>query len=382
MTDLGSAKKELTSRGLAMVDELSHLVGIESPSDDIAACAAACAAAAELGERLLGCAPETIEVEGHPHLRWRFGPDPAAGERRGVVLIGHLDTVWPRGTIDRWQFERDAAAGTATGPGCFDMKAGVVQMFHALSVSDDLDGVEIVLTTDEEVGSQTSRGLVEEAARRRTAALVLEPSAPGGVIKVGRKGTGMYTLVVEGRASHAGLEPEKGHNALIEASHLVLAVSTLGRPELGTTVTPTMSSAGTATNVVPAHATVEVDVRVAVPEEAGRVHADMLALATTVPGCRLEVRGGPNRPPMPTSSGPHLFDAARRIGADLGLGTLEGISVGGGSDGNFSAAVGCPTLDGLGAVGDGAHAEGEHIVLAALAERAALVTGLVDHIRG
>ena len=204
-----------------------------------------------------------------------------------------------------------------------------------------------------------------------------EPSAPGGVVKVGRKGTGMYTFVVTGRAAHAGLEPEKGANALIEASHLILALAPVARPALGTTVTPTVAAAGTATNVVPASARVEVDVRVAVPEEALRVDAEIRALATTVPGCVLEIRGGPNRPPLPETSSADLFATACTIGERLGFGVLRGVTVGGGSDGNFTAAVGCPTLDGLGAVGDGAHAEGEHVVLAAMPERAALLAELV-----
>jgi glutamate carboxypeptidase len=257
------------------------------------------------------------------------------------------------------------------------MKAGVVQALHALATLDDLDGIEVLLTTDEEVGSQTSRALVEEGARRARAALVCEPAADGGALKVGRKGTGMYTFVVTGRSAHAGLEPEKGANALVEAAHLVLAVGPLGRPEVGTTVTPTVAAAGTATNVVPAEARLEVDVRVAEPGEAERVDDALRALTATVPGCRLEVRGGPNRPPMPATSGAGLWGRARAIAAALGLPALTGVSVGGGSDGNFTAAAGCPTLDGLGPVGGGAHAASEHVVVAAMPQRAALLAELV-----
>jgi glutamate carboxypeptidase len=363
---------ELRGRLAVMVDDLATLVGVESFSEDLDACRAGVEATADLGNRLLGEAPEVIDVSGRPHLRWRFG---AAGR---VAIVGHVDTVWPMGTLARWPFSVDG--DTATGPGCFDMKAGVVQLFHALSTLDDLEGVEILLTTDEELGSQTSRHLVEEAAARARATLVCEPSAKGGILKVGRKGTGMYTLRVSGKAAHAGLEPENGANALIEAAHLVLALEPIAAPGLGTTVTPTVAASGSATNVVPADARIEIDVRVAVPEEAGRVDDAIKALGTTVPGTRLEVLGGPNRPPLPESSGPQLFAAAQAIAERLGLPPLTGVTVGGGSDGNFSAAVGCPTLDGLGAVGDGAHAEGEHVVISAMPERAALLAELVRSI--
>lgn len=364
----------LRQRLPAMIDDLGELVAVESASDDLVACRAGVDATADLGERLLGERPEVIDVEGRPHLRWRLG----GGGRGRVALIGHIDTVWPVGTLARWPFQVDG--DTATGPGCFDMKAGIVQMLHGLTTLDALDGIEVLLTTDEELGSQTSRHLVEEAAARAEAALVCEPSAPGGVLKVGRKGTGMYTFSVTGRAAHAGLEPEKGANALVAASQLVLALGSIAAAELGTTVTPTVAVAGTATNVVPASARVEVDVRVAIPEEADRVDEAIRALRPDVPGCTVEVLGGPNRPPMPERSSAGLFAAAQAVAERLGIGALRGVSVGGGSDGNFSAAVGCPTLDGLGAVGDGAHAEGEHVVITAMPERAALLAELVASI--
>ncbi|MEO5680478.1 MAG: M20 family metallopeptidase [Acidimicrobiales bacterium] len=359
----------LTSRLGAMVEDLARLVTVESPSEDLAACRAVVDDAADLGTNMLGERPEVIEEDGRPHLRWRFGP----GGR--VLLVGHLDTVWPLGTLAHRPFS--LADGVATGPGCFDMKAGVVQAFHALTTLDDLDGVEVLLTTDEELGSQTSRHLVEEGARRARATLVCEPAADGGALKRGRKGTGMYSLLVSGRSAHAGLEPERGANALVEAAHLVLALGPVARPEVGTTVTPTVAAAGTATNVVPAEARVEVDVRVAQPGEAERVDAAIRALAPTVAGCRLEVHGGPNRPPMPEAGGAGLWALAQRLAADLGLAALVGVTVGGGSDGNFTAAVGCPTLDGLGPVGGGAHAKTEHVLVGSMPERAALLASLV-----
>lgn len=362
----------LTGRLGAMVDELAGLVEVESPSEDLAACRAMADCVADVGAGMLGARPEVLQADGRVHLRWRFGP---TGR---VLLVGHLDTVWPLGTLGRRPFRLDA--DVATGPGCFDMKAGVVQALHALTTLDELDGVELLLTTDEELGSQTSRHLIEEGARRARAALVCEPSADGGALKLGRKGTGMYTLVVSGRSAHAGLEPEKGANALVEAAHLVLALGLLGRPGIGTTVTPTVARAGTATNVVPAQARVEVDVRVSEPGEAHRVDAAMHELAATVPGCRLEVLGGPNRPPMPDSTSASLWARAQAIAADLGLPALAGVSVGGGSDGNFTAAAGCPTLDGLGPVGGGAHAEDEHVVVSAMPQRAALLGALIASI--
>ena len=353
----------------AMVEDLAALVTVESPSDDFAACRAVVDAAADLGAGLLGERPEVVAVDGRAHLRWRFG-------RPGrVLLVGHLDTVWPVGTLNRKPFRVDG--DVATGPGCFDMKAGVVQAFHALTTLDDLDGVEVLLTTDEELGSQTSRHLVEEGARLARAALVCEPAADGGALKRGRKGTGMYTLLVSGRSAHAGLEPEKGANALVEAARLILALLPLNRPETGTTVTPTVAAAGTATNVVPAEARVEVDVRVARPGEAERVDEAVRSLLPSVAGCRLEVRGGPNRPPMPESSGAELWARAQAVGERLGLQPFSWVSVGGGSDGNFTAAVGCPTLDGLGPLGGGAHAESEHVLVPSMPQRAALLAELV-----
>jgi glutamate carboxypeptidase len=236
-----------------------------------------------------------------------------------------------------------------------------------------VNGVAVLLTSDEEIGSPSSRALIEDTARGADAALVLEPSAQGA-LKHARKGTGNYTLRVDGKASHAGLEPEKGVNALLGLAEVVLAAATLGDVELGTTVTPTVAAAGTATNVVPATATAELDVRVWRMEEADRVDAAVRALRPSVG--QLVVTGGTNRPPMEASDA--LVVAARECADRLGLAALESVAVGGGSDGNFTAAIGVPTLDGLGAVGDGAHAEGEYVEVATMAERAALVAELVE----
>ena len=353
-----------------MVAALAALVAAESPSGHGGGCAAVIE---ELFDAVAGITLERVEIGGMTHLRWSGG-----GPCR-ALLIGHYDTVWPLGTLARWPFRIDG--DTATGPGAFDMKAGIVQMAEAVATLDDREGLSILLTADEEIGSQTSRALIQEMAKGAAGALVLEPSADGAV-KTARKGTGMYTLRVAGRAAHAGLEPEKGCNALLGLAEVVLAAGQLGDSTTGTTVTPTMAMAGTATNVVPASASAELDVRVWLPEEAERVDADVRALTTSIAGTSLTIEGGPNRPPLPSSASQALFARAQTTVDRLGLAPLRGVEVGGGSDGNFTAAVGTPTLDGLGALGAGAHAEGEHVVLSAMPDRAALVAELVCDLLG
>jgi len=367
MTGPSARLRRLRARQAEMITALELLVDAESPSGAPEALASCAARITELFADRLGRTPEQVGA----HLQWSGGQ--ADGPR--VLLVGHYDTVWPLGTLARHPFT--VADGRATGPGSFDMKAGIVQLVEALATLDDLSRVTVLLTADEELGSQTSRQLVQDAASRASAALILEPSVDG-MLKTARKGTGMYTLRVTGRAAHAGLEPEKGANALVALAEVVLTAARLGRPELGTTVTPTMAAAGSASNVVPAEATAELDVRTAVPEEASRVDADVRRLATTVAGTQLSVEGGPNRPPMPSSASAALFLRAQSCAARLGIGPLGSAAVGGGSDGNFTAAAGTPTLDGLGAVGGGAHGVDEHVLVATMPERAALVAELID----
>ena len=232
------------------------------------------------------------------------------------------------------------------------------------------------MSADEEIGSGDSRSLIEDRARACGAVLVLEPSADGGALKTGRKGCGTFDVVVRGRAAHAGLEPEKGVNSLVEVAHQVLAINALGRPEVGTTVTPTVANVGTADNVVPAEGRIKVDVRVESAAEQDRVEAAMAALRAVDPEAVVEVTGGVNRPPMPESASAALMPLARRVAPGL-----DGVAVGGGSDGNFTAAIGVPTLDGLGAVGGGAHADHEYVLVDTMPERARLVAALVDAIR-
>jgi glutamate carboxypeptidase len=245
--------------------------------------------------------------------------------------------------------------------------------FHAAASLPAPEGVTILLTGDEELGSPSSRGLIEDEARGAEAALVLEASADGGALKVERKGVSLYEVLVHGRAAHAGLEPELGVNATLELAHQALAVSDLGDPRVGTTVTPTVSAAGTTTNTVPAGGSFSVDVRVRTVAEQDRVDAAMRALRPVLAGATIEVVGGPNRPPLERSASAALFERAQR----LGLVDLTAASVGGASDGNFTAGVGTPTLDGLGAVGGGAHAEDEHVLVDQLLPRTALLAALV-----
>ncbi|MFD7069975.1 M20 family metallopeptidase [Streptomyces sp. NPDC059913] len=352
-----------------LLADIGELVRTESPSEDLASVADCARVVAGLGTRLTGTAPEWVDGSGRPALRWRFG----SGDR--VLLLGHFDTVWPVGSLARHPFE--VAGGRLTGPGCFDMKAGVVQLFHALSVLDGLDGVSVLLTGDEEIGAPTSRALVEDEARRTGAVLVLEASE-GGALKTARKGMSGYELTVAGRAAHAGLEPGKGVNTTTELAHQVLALSALADPAAGTTVTPTVAASGTTRNTVPDTARLMVDVRVATAAEQDRVDRAVRGLAPVLDGASLTFSGGPDRPPLPTSASAGLFELARGHYAELGLGTLRGVAVGGASDGNLTAGVGTPTLDGLGAVGGGAHADDEHVVVAELPRRTALVARLVD----
>ena len=351
-----------------MIEELEALVLMESPSADEQATERAARLVDDLFLTHLGSRGQWLTDGGRGHLLW------SGGGPVQVLLLGHVDTVWPTGTTARWPFA--VCDGRATGPGAFDMKAGLVQGIRALTQVDDLTGVAFLVTTDEEVGSPTSRALIERTVRGARAALVLEPSADGA-LKSARKGVSVYSLVVHGRAAHAGLEPERGANAGIELAIQVLQVLELADATRGTTVTPTTLSAGTTTNTVPAQARVAIDVRAAEPDEQARVDVALRALVARTPGTTLELQGGPNRPPMPASASAELVAQARRIAAELGLAPLADVTVGGGSDGNFTAGMGVATLDGLGAVGDGAHAEGEHVVVAAMPQRAALVGRLV-----
>ncbi|MBZ4019287.1 M20 family metallopeptidase [Streptomyces purpurogeneiscleroticus] len=352
----------------AMLEDLRILVEVESPSRDLGALTASAKAVAAVIESRLGGQAALIDSAAGPHVHWSGGGAPR------VLILGHHDTVFPLGTLARRPFRVED--GRATGPGVFDMLGGLVQAIHGVAALDDRSGVEILVTADEEVGSRSSRALLEERALACGAALVLEGAADGGALKTGRKGCGTFEVSIAGRASHAGLEPAAGINALIEAAHQVLDIAALGRPEIGTTVTPTVASAGTLDNVVPAEATLTVDVRVESADEKERIESAFAALAPHLEGAEITVEGAVGRPPMPEAASTQLFALAQQL-----LPGIEGTAVGGGSDGNFTAALGVPTLDGLGAVGGGAHADHEYLVVDAMAERANLVTGLVKSLQ-
>jgi glutamate carboxypeptidase len=315
------------------------------------------------------------------HLRARFGFGHQSGAQQ-LLVIGHLDTVWPVGTLQRLPF-RLTDEGTAHGPGVFDMKASVANLIEALRTitSQGLQTkrpVTVLLTCDEEIGSRTSRGLVEEEARRAAAALVLEPPITGGVVKTGRKGIGVFTLRALGRAAHAGLDPSKGVNAIVELAHQTLQLAALNDYERGTTVNVGVFNGGTTTNVVPAEATAKIDVRFWTPEDGEQIEQAIRGLKPKLAEAQLEISGGINRPPMPRSPGNvALFEHARTLAAELGFDLRDGV-VGGGSDGNFTAALGVPTLDGLGIDGAGAHADHEHIIVSDIPRRAALLTRLLQ----
>jgi glutamate carboxypeptidase len=353
-----------------LLRDIEELVTYESPSNDLAAVAESAQLVARVGAARLGTDPELIELDGVTHLRWRFGSGPYR-----VLVLGHHDTVWPHGSLATHPF--GIVDGVLRGPGCFDMKAGLVMAFHAIAALPDPSGITLLVTGDEEVGSTTSRQLIEDEARDCAATFVLEASADGGALKIERKGVSLYEVLVHGRAAHAGLEPERGVNATIELSHQVLAIAELGDPDAGTTVTPTTMTSGTTTNTVPASSKLSIDVRVRTIAEQQRVDDAMHALTPRIEGARLEVRGGPNRPPLERSASQDLFDRADALAQKLGQPALQGVAVGGASDGNFTGGIGVPTLDGLGAVGGGAHADDERVFVDALQPRTELLAAML-----
>jgi glutamate carboxypeptidase len=307
-----------------------------------------------------------------------------AGARGGqpVMLLGHIDTVYDVGTLSSmpWREER----GRLCGPGVFDMKTGIAQMLFAIDVLRAVRGelprpVRVLLVTDEEVGSASSRAITERLAKQSAAVLVCEPPfGLEGALKTGRKGVGEYTVRVRGVAAHAGLEPEKGQSAIVELARQIVRIATFTEMKRGLTVNPGVLRGGTRTNVVAEHAECEVDVRIAKLADAARVEKKFRSLKPFNRRCQLEVSGGVNRPPMERSKAvAALFKLAQQAGGELGLKLTE-VTVGGGSDGNFTAALGIPTLDGLGAVGDGAHARHEFVVTTEISRRTALLAHLIE----
>jgi len=358
-----------------LLSRLRQLVEIESPSEDKAAVDRAntlvAAWATELGAKVKRHRQKTHGDV----LELRFGPP--RSKRPRILLLGHLDTVWPLGTLAKMPWRE--VGGKLYGPGVLDMKAGVVMALEALATLKQLAAerpVTLLLNSDEEIGSPVSRPVTESIASQCSAVFVLEP-AQGLAYKTARKGIGNYTLHVQGIASHSGVDFDRGHSAVLEMSRLVQTVSAFTDLSKGLTVNVGVINGGTRSNVVAAECTAEVDVRIARASDAAKVEKLFRALKPTDKACRLTITGGINRPPMERKpAGVALFRKARGLAAELGF-TLDEASTGGGSDGNFTAAIGVPTLDGMGAVGEGAHATHEHVVHAHLTERTALLAALI-----
>jgi glutamate carboxypeptidase len=356
---------------------LETLVRLESPSTDKAA-VDRCGAVLAGMLRAAGADVDVLsQVERGNHLRARI-----PGEGRPVLILGHFDTVWPAGTLERMPLTRDG--DRLYGPGTFDMKAGIAIALGAIgalrATRTTHPPMTMLWTTDEEIGSETSRDTVESEARNAAVVLVLEPALPGGALKTARKGCGEFEITVHGVAAHAGLDPGKGASAIHELASQIAAIERFQDLPRGISVNVGIIAGGSRPNVVAEEARAIVDVRAPTREAADAVEAAFRGLQPTRPGTRLTVKGGFERPPMERSpAGVELFSRASAVAFSLGRELGEG-SAGGGSDGNFTAALGVPTLDGLGAIGDGAHAAHEHVDVTALPWRAALVAGLLAHL--
>jgi len=372
LLDYFSARRENLLAGVRA------LVEHESPTRDAAATSAI---TAKLKTRLdaIGAATRLHKTDRGAHLlgRLTFGKSVAD---KPLLLLGHVDTVWPHTTLNRIPFRVEN--GRAFGPGIFDMKSGVEVMIAALETIKELDltsrrEIRIVLSCDEESGSATSSDLIKSEARDCAAVFVLEPSLPGGKVKTARKGIATYEVITRGVSAHAGLDPEKGVSAISELARQILALDALNDRKEGISVNVGVIGGGTLSNVVAAEARAEVDVRFRTMAQGADISRRIESMQPFQTGAQIEVRGGVNRPPLErTPAVVALYKRARSIASDLGLDLGEGSS-GGASDGNFTAAQGIPTLDGLGVEGDGAHAAHEHIVIADLPRRAALITTLL-----
>jgi len=367
-----------------IVSTIRDLVEIESPSDNKAAVDRIAEAIAHRFSQLGG------EVRFHraqdfgSHLQVNFAGNSAA---KPVLLLGHYDTVYPLGTLATMHCR--VVDNKLTGPGVLDMKSGIALMLHSLAALQEWHGkdrdrrlprpVTVLLVSDEEVGSESSRAITESLAKKAAAVLVLEPSyGRHGAVKTARKGVGEYLVRATGKASHAGLDFQKGVNAILELARQIEKISRFTNLKKGLTVNVGIVSGGSRTNVVPAEAAAQVDVRIARIKDAAGIDKKMRSLRPFNRKCKIEITGGINRPPMERTVGvAALYAQAVAIARELGW-KLEEAAVGGGSDGNFTASLGIPTLDGLGGVGDGAHATHEHILISELPRRAALIAGLIE----
>jgi len=377
--NLEALQTKIDSHQPSMLATLEELVKRESPSTNKAA---ADTYAEALAERFDDLGAETSlffnETNG-AQLKVVFNSSQGEEKKPGLLLC-HYDTVWPLGTINQMPFRIEG--DMAFGPGVYDMKASHVMVEYALRVIAELDlplprPIEILFTSDEEVGSLTSRELIEERALQAEYVLVLEPPTAEGALKTARKGVGGFRLQVKGRASHAGSQPELGISAINELAHQILAIQELADLEKGTTINAGVVKGGTRSNVIAAQAEAQIDVRAWTPQEAERIEEAMKKLQPITPGSELMVEGGFERPPLVrTEAVAGLFRRVRQVGEQLGLDLQEG-STGGGSDGNFTAALGVATLDGMGAMGDGAHADHEHILISHLSARTSLLAAVL-----
>ena len=360
-----------------ILERVSALVRQESPTSHSDAVKAAQDTVARWAEELGGQVKRHVASGSGGILQAQFGKP--EGTRRPVLLLGHLDTVWPVGTLARmpWRVQE----GWAFGPGVLDMKAGVVMALEAIKLVREIDPdrpVVLLLSGDEETGSRYSRELIEEIAKGCRAVFVLEPAqGPQGAYKTARKGVGQFRLEISGVPSHSGVDFAAGHSAVRELAWQIEQISALTDLERGTTLNVGVVGGGTQSNVVAASAWADIDLRVKTIADAGVVTERLEALKSRDPKCKLRLTGGLNRPPMERTEGTaELFAQAKELAAELGF-ALEEAATGGGSDGNFTSALGVPTLDGMGAIGNGAHADNESIRIDSLVYRTALLAAMI-----
>ncbi len=378
--ELAKIAESIAAKKTWLTDQLRTLVEIESPSNDPAAVNRANDFVATLAGETEGRVKQHRQSSFGHLLELRFGP--ARSKEKPILLLGHLDTVWPLGTLRSmpWREEK----GLLYGPGVLDMKAGVIMALTALTTLREFgfkQPVTLLLNSDEEVGSTVSRPITERLALEASAVFVLEP-AQGLAYKTARKGVGQYNLHVTGVAAHSGVDFERGHSAILELARLIGTVSSFTDLKRGRTVNCGVVRGGTRSNVIAAEAVAEVDVRIAKATDAGALDKLFRRLKVTDPCCKLAITGGLNRPPMERTPGTvALFKQAQELAAELGF-PLGEASTGGGSDGNFTSALGVPTLDGMGAVGDGAHAAHESVMVEHLVPRTTLLAAMIAKSRG
>jgi glutamate carboxypeptidase len=372
--DLTTLQANVAAAEHSLLTRLRQLVETESPSDD--------KPSVDRAATLISTWAEGATIKRHKQrhhgdiLELKFGP---RSKRPRILLLGHLDTVWPLGTLANMPFL--AADGKLHGPGILDMKSGVLMALEAISALAETGNltrpITLLLNSDEEIGSPVSRPITEKIAQTCSAVFVLEP-AQGLACKTARKGIGNYQVTVEGIAAHSGVDFDRGHSAILEMSRLVQAISAFTARTPGLTVNVGTIHGGTQSNVVPAHCTAAVDVRILRAQDAAKVDKLFHSLRLTDKACKLTITGGINRPPMERKPGTvALFKQARKLASQLNF-TLDEASTGGGSDGNFTAALGIPTLDGMGSIGAGAHATHEHIDPTHLIPRTTLLAALLS----